>query len=42
MYRSWPVELLVQAEVAWRSLADQETAKRSSPLLAMCADGMSC
>ncbi|MGW2864586.1 nucleotidyltransferase domain-containing protein [Streptomyces sp. NPDC001205] len=40
VYRGWPVELFVQTEADWRSFADQETAKRSSPLLAMCADGM--
>lgn len=40
LYRGWPVELFVQTEAAWRSFAEQETAKRSSPLLAMCSDGM--
>lgn len=40
VYRSWPVELFVQTEAVWRSFADQETAKRSSSLLSMCADGM--
>ncbi|MFB7210487.1 nucleotidyltransferase domain-containing protein [Streptomyces sp. NPDC056255] len=39
VYRGWPVELFVQTEAAWHSFADQETAKRNSPLLAMCADG---
>ncbi|MGW1427129.1 nucleotidyltransferase domain-containing protein [Streptomyces sp. NPDC002431] len=40
MYGGWPVELFVQTEATWRGFADQETAKRNSPLLAMCADGM--
>lgn len=40
MYRGWPVELFVQTQAAWHRFADQETAKRSSPLLAMCSDGM--
>ncbi|MFE6767723.1 nucleotidyltransferase domain-containing protein [Streptomyces fimicarius] len=40
MYRGWPVELFVQTEDRWHTFADQETAKRSSPLLAMCAEGM--
>ncbi|MFE7359204.1 nucleotidyltransferase domain-containing protein [Streptomyces sp. NPDC057543] len=40
VYRGWPVELFVHTEAVWHSFADQETAKRSSPLLAMCADGM--
>ncbi|QXQ98244.1 nucleotidyltransferase domain-containing protein [Streptomyces sp. WY228] len=40
MYRGWPVELFVQTESRWHAFADQETAKRSSPLLAMCAEGM--
>ncbi|MFE2586475.1 nucleotidyltransferase domain-containing protein [Streptomyces sp. NPDC059378] len=40
VYRGWPVELFVQTEAAWHGFADQETAKRSSPLLAMCAEGM--
>ncbi|MGW6405494.1 nucleotidyltransferase domain-containing protein [Streptomyces sp. NPDC055134] len=40
LYRGWPVELFVQTEAVWRSFADQETAKRNSPLLAMCSDGM--
>jgi hypothetical protein len=40
VYRGWPVELFVQTEAAWHGFADQETAKRRSPLLAMCADGM--
>ncbi|MFJ8826729.1 nucleotidyltransferase domain-containing protein [Streptomyces sp. NPDC102467] len=40
LYRGWPVELFVQTEAVWHSFADQETAKRSSPLLAMCSDGM--
>ncbi|MFJ6795041.1 nucleotidyltransferase domain-containing protein [Streptomyces sp. NPDC091268] len=39
-FRGWPVELFVQTEAVWRSFADQETAKRSSPLLAMCSEGM--
>jgi len=34
------VELFVQTQDIWRRFADQETAKRSSPLLAMCSDGM--
>ncbi|MPY32843.1 nucleotidyltransferase domain-containing protein [Streptomyces adustus] len=40
VYRGWPVELFVQTEATWHGFADEETAKRSSPLLAMCADGM--
>lgn len=40
VYRGWPVELFVQTEAVWHRFADQETAKRSSPLLAMCSDGM--
>ncbi|MFE2141225.1 nucleotidyltransferase domain-containing protein [Streptomyces sp. NPDC059456] len=40
VYRGWPVELFVQTEDVWHGFADQETAKRNSPLLAMCADGM--
>ncbi|WP_406315495.1 nucleotidyltransferase domain-containing protein [Streptomyces sp. NBC_00118] len=40
VYRGWPVELFVQTQAAWHRFADQETAKRSSPLLAMCSDGM--
>lgn len=40
VYRGWPVELFIQTEAVWHSFADQETAKRSSPLLKMCADGM--
>ncbi|MGW2082211.1 nucleotidyltransferase domain-containing protein [Streptomyces sp. NPDC001939] len=40
MYRGWPVELFVQTDSVWHSFADQETANRRSPLLAMCADGM--
>ncbi|MFF1686284.1 MULTISPECIES: nucleotidyltransferase domain-containing protein [unclassified Streptomyces] len=40
LYRGWPVELFVQTEAVWRSFADEETAKRNSPLLAMCSDGM--
>lgn len=40
LYRGWPVELFVQTEAAWRAFADQETLKRNSPLLAMCADGL--
>ncbi|WP_275466575.1 nucleotidyltransferase domain-containing protein [Streptomyces noursei] len=39
VYRGWPVELFVQTETVWHNYADQETAKRSSPLLSMCADG---
>ncbi|MEU2789517.1 nucleotidyltransferase domain-containing protein [Streptomyces sp. NPDC007100] len=40
LYRGWPVELFVQTEAVWHSFADEETTKRSSPLLAMCSDGM--
>ncbi|MGW4165051.1 nucleotidyltransferase domain-containing protein [Streptomyces sp. NPDC004788] len=40
VHRGWPVELFVQTEADWRNFADQETAKRSSPLLAMCSEGM--
>ncbi|MEV6020218.1 MULTISPECIES: nucleotidyltransferase domain-containing protein [unclassified Streptomyces] len=40
VYRGWPVELFVQTEAVWHGFADQETAKRSSPLLSMCAEGM--
>ncbi|MFF8612171.1 nucleotidyltransferase domain-containing protein [Streptomyces sp. NPDC015350] len=40
VYRGWPVELFVQTEAAWHGFADQETERRNSPLLAMCADGM--
>ncbi|MER5202493.1 nucleotidyltransferase domain-containing protein [Streptomyces sp. NPDC002825] len=40
LYRGWPVELFVQTEAFWHSFVEQETAKRRSPLLAMCADGM--
>ncbi|SEG92228.1 Nucleotidyltransferase domain-containing protein [Actinacidiphila yanglinensis] len=40
VYRGWPVELFVQTEAVWHGFADEETAKRNSPLLAMCADGM--
>lgn len=39
-YRGRPVELFLQTETDGHSFADQETAKRRSPLLAMCADGM--
>ncbi|MEU8616455.1 nucleotidyltransferase domain-containing protein [Streptomyces sp. NPDC048623] len=38
-YGGWPVELFVQTEADWHGFADRETAQRSSPLLAMCADG---
>lgn len=40
LHRGWPVELFVQTEADWRNFADQETARRSSPLLAMCSEGM--
>ncbi|MCX4451112.1 nucleotidyltransferase domain-containing protein [Streptomyces sp. NPDC087866] len=40
VYRGWPVELFLQTETVWHDFADRETAKRNSPLLAMCADGM--
>ncbi|KPI15499.1 DNA polymerase beta domain protein region [Actinobacteria bacterium OV450] len=40
VYRGWPVELFVQTEAVWHGFADQETAKRNSPLLAMCAEGL--
>ncbi|MET7370811.1 nucleotidyltransferase domain-containing protein [Streptomyces sp. NPDC005566] len=40
LYRGWPVELFLQTEAVWRTFADQETAKRNSPLLSMCADGL--
>ncbi|MET9254626.1 nucleotidyltransferase domain-containing protein [Streptomyces sp. NPDC003717] len=40
VYRGWPVELFVQNEAVWHGFADRETAKRSSPLLAMCAAGL--
>ncbi|MFE7602344.1 nucleotidyltransferase domain-containing protein [Streptomyces sp. NPDC057494] len=40
VHRDWPVELFVQTEAAWHSFVDQETAKRRSPLLAMCAAGL--
>ncbi|GAA1265763.1 MULTISPECIES: nucleotidyltransferase domain-containing protein [Streptomyces] len=40
VYRGWPVELFVQTQAVWHRFADEETAKRSSPLLAMCSDGM--
>ncbi|MET9905074.1 nucleotidyltransferase domain-containing protein [Streptomyces sp. NPDC006446] len=40
VYRGWPVELFVQTEAVWRDFADRETAKRRSPLLAMCSEGM--
>ncbi|WP_251091398.1 nucleotidyltransferase domain-containing protein [Streptomyces sp. Caat 7-52] len=40
VYRDWPVELFVQTEAVWHRFVDQETAKRSSPLLSMCSDGM--
>ncbi|MFJ4477970.1 nucleotidyltransferase domain-containing protein [Streptomyces xanthochromogenes] len=40
VHSGWPVELFVQTEAVWRTFADQETAARQSPLLAMCADGM--
>ncbi|MCX5384531.1 nucleotidyltransferase domain-containing protein [Streptomyces sp. NBC_00083] len=40
VYRGWPVELFVQTEAVWHGFADRETAQRSSPLLAMCAEGM--
>lgn len=39
-YRGGPVELFVQTEAVWHSFADQETAKRNSPLLAMRSEGM--
>ncbi|GGU33648.1 nucleotidyltransferase domain-containing protein [Streptomyces violascens] len=39
LYRGWPVELFVQTEASWHDFADQETAKRKSPLLAMCSEG---
>ncbi|WP_030691063.1 nucleotidyltransferase domain-containing protein [Streptomyces globisporus] len=39
VYCGWPVELFVQTEAVWHDFADQETAKRRSPLLAMCAEG---
>lgn len=34
------MELFVQTEADWRRFAERETAARSSPLLAMCAEGM--
>lgn len=40
VHRGWPVELFLQTEAVWRDFADKETAKRSSPLLSMCAEGM--
>ncbi|KUM96975.1 nucleotidyltransferase [Streptomyces cellostaticus] len=40
VYEGWPVELFVQTEGDWRSFAERETAARSSPLLAMCAEGV--
>lgn len=40
VYRGRPAELFIQTEAVWHSLADQDTATRSSPLLAMRADGM--
>ncbi len=39
VHRGWPTELFLQTEAVWRDFADKETAKRSSPLLAMCAEG---
>lgn len=39
-YGGWPVELFVQTEAVWHRYAEQETAARRSPLLAMCADGL--
>ncbi|MEU6220512.1 nucleotidyltransferase domain-containing protein [Streptomyces sp. NPDC047022] len=40
VHENWPVELFVQTEVDWRRFAERETAASSSPLLAMCAEGM--
>ncbi|AEN08041.1 MULTISPECIES: nucleotidyltransferase domain-containing protein [unclassified Streptomyces] len=40
VYHGWPVELFVQTEATWHDFADQETAKRNSPLLAMCSVGI--
>ncbi|MFG2661536.1 nucleotidyltransferase domain-containing protein [Streptomyces sp. NPDC048425] len=40
IYRGWPVELFVQTQADWHRFADQETEQRSSPLLAMCSEGM--
>ncbi|WP_328634922.1 nucleotidyltransferase domain-containing protein [Streptomyces sp. NBC_00356] len=39
-HEGWPVELFVQTEAVWHRFADQETAKRSSSLLSMCAEGL--
>lgn len=40
MYRGWPTELFVQTEADWRAFVVGEIAKRRSPLLAMCAQGV--
>lgn len=40
LYEGWPAELLCQTEQSWHDFAERETAARSSPLLAMCADGV--
>ncbi|MEU8962013.1 nucleotidyltransferase domain-containing protein [Streptomyces sp. NPDC048491] len=40
VHDGWPVELFVQTEAVWRAFAEQETAARQSPLLAMCAEGV--
>jgi hypothetical protein len=40
VHRGWPTELFLQTEAVWRDFADKETAKRSSPLLSMCAEGV--
>jgi hypothetical protein len=40
VYGGWPVELFVQTVAVWHGFAEEETAKRNSPLLSMCSDGM--
>ncbi|MFE2374715.1 nucleotidyltransferase domain-containing protein [Streptomyces sp. NPDC059398] len=40
VYRGWPVELFVQTPDVWHRFAEEETAKRNSPLLSMCSEGL--
>lgn len=37
---NWPVELFVHTEETWHAFVEREVAKRRSPLLWMCADGL--
>ncbi|MFG2650335.1 nucleotidyltransferase domain-containing protein [Streptomyces sp. NPDC048436] len=36
----WPVEMFVHTEVSWRWFVEKEIARRQSPLLSMCAEGV--